>query len=101
MAILSSGVKYYERTIVSALCKIGTSGRAYPSLRTRPDAGVDYSRSTSSGIRLGVKAQVGTEKLDTLVVSFLDHPLLVSRGLLVVVGAIASRQGYWSAVAWV
>lgn len=73
--------------------------QAHPGLGTRTDAGVDDCRSTGLGIGLSVEAEVGTEELDALVVSFLDHPLLVGRVGLVVVGAVASFQGYGSSVA--
>jgi hypothetical protein len=71
----------------------------YPGLRAGANAGVNDGRSTGSRVSLGVEAQVGAEELNTLVISWLDHPLLVGRSRLVAVGAVTGGQSDGSTIA--
>lgn len=78
---------------ISRRSRNATNDRSYPSLSSGAVAGVDQCWPTRRRGSLSVETQVGTEKLNTLVVAFLNHPSLIGLGSLIGVGVVARGQG--------
>jgi hypothetical protein len=72
----------------------------HPGLSRGASAGVDQGRSARGRVGLRVETVVGSEQLDTLVVTLLNDPLLTGRGS-VGIGAVTSSQSNGSTSTWV